>query len=105
MEKVHHTIGNILRTFKVQNMVLDDKNPWDSILASTMFVLRATLHTTTQYTPAQLIFGRDSIINQRHDIDWETIGKPQHDPINKGNERENRNQINHAYKQGDSVLL
>ena len=63
LERVHQTIGNILRTFKVQNMILDDENPWDGILASTMFALRATVHTTTQYTPAQLIFGRDSIIN------------------------------------------
>ena len=53
LEQVHQTIGNILRTFKVQNMVLDDKNSWDRILASTMFALRATVHTTTQYTPAQ----------------------------------------------------
>ena len=63
LERVHQTIGNIIRTFKVQNMVLDDENPWDGILASTMFALRATVHTTAQYTPTQLIFGRDSIIN------------------------------------------
>ena len=63
LEQVHQTIGNILRTFKVQNMVLDDENPWDGVLASTMFALRAKVHTTTQYAPAQLIFGRDSIIN------------------------------------------
>ena len=44
-------------------MVLDDKNPKDGILASNIFALRATVHTTTQYTSAQLIFGRDSIIN------------------------------------------
>ena len=56
LERVHQTIGNILRTFKAQNMVLDNENPWDGILASTMFALRATVHTTTQYTPAQLIF-------------------------------------------------
>ena len=61
---MHQTIGNILRTFKLQNMVLDDENPWDGILASTMFALRATVHTNTQYTPAQLIFGRDSIISR-----------------------------------------
>ena len=70
LERVYQTIGNILRTFKVQNMVLDDENPWDGILASTMFALRATVHTTTQYTPAQLIFGRDSLINQGHDVNW-----------------------------------
>ena len=62
-ERVHQTIGDILRTFKVQNMILDDKNPWDGILASTMFALRATVHTTTHYTPVQLIYGHDSIIN------------------------------------------
>ena len=63
LERVHQTIGNILCSFKVQNMELDDENPWDGILASTMFALRATVHTTTQYTSAQLICGRDTIIN------------------------------------------
>ena len=46
LERVHQTIGNILH---IQNMVLDDKNPWDGILASTMFAPRAT---TTQNAPA-----------------------------------------------------
>ena len=36
LERIHQTIGNIIRTFKVQNMVLDDVNPWDGILAATM---------------------------------------------------------------------
>ena len=105
LERVHQTIGNILRTFKVQNMVLDDKNPWDGILASTMFALRATVHTTTQYTPTQLIFGRDSIINRRLEVDWETIRKRKQDLINKDNKGENRNRISHMYKQGHKVLL
>ena len=39
LERVHQTIGNILCAFKVQTMVLDDENPWDGILASTMFGL------------------------------------------------------------------
>ena len=70
LERVQQTIGNILRTFKVQNMVLDDENPLNGILA---FALRATVYTTTQYTPAQFIFGRNSIMNIHHDIDWEII--------------------------------
>ena len=49
--------------FYALNMVLDDENPWDDILASTIFALRAAVHTTTRYTSAQLIIGRDSIIN------------------------------------------
>ena len=51
---MHQTIGGILRTFKVQNIVLDDKNPWDGILNSTIFALRVTVHTTTQYGHTQL---------------------------------------------------
>ena len=34
-----------------------------------------------------------------------TIRKQKQDIINKDNKRENRNQINHTYKQGDKVLL
>ena len=59
LERVHQAIGNILRTSKVRNIVLDDENPWDGILAFTMFALRATVHFTAKYTPAQLIFGRE----------------------------------------------
>ena len=47
LERTHQTIGNILHTFKVQNMVLSDGNPRDGIFAFTMFALRATVHTTT----------------------------------------------------------
>ena len=47
-------------------MVFDDDDAWDGILASTKFTLRATVHTTMQYTPAQLVFGQDSILNICH---------------------------------------
>ena len=51
------------------------------------------------------MFGCDSIINCRHDTDWKIIRKQKQDIINKGNEHENRNRINYAYKQGDKILL
>ena len=86
-------------------MVLDDKNPWDGILATTMFALRATVHTTSQYTPAQLVFGRDSILNVRHEANWKIIKERKQKLINKGNERENKNRIDYKYKEGDKVLL
>ena len=80
LERFHKTIGNIIRTFKVQDMVLDDEDPWNGILASTMFAL----HTTT-HTPAQLLFGLDSILNKRHKENCQLIKKCKHDLINKGN--------------------
>ena len=53
--------------FKVQDMVFDDENLWDRILASTMFALYVTLHNMIQHTPAQLVFGQDSILNTHHE--------------------------------------
>ena len=86
-------------------MILNDENPWDRILASTMLAPRATVHTTTQYTPAQLVFQRDSILNTRHKANWQLIKKRKQDLINKGNQQENRNQKEHTYNKGDKVLL
>ena len=70
-----------------------------------MFALRATVQISTQYTPAQLVFGHSSIMNWRYDLDNEIIRKQKQDLINKGNKHENCYQINHMYKQGDKVLL
>ena len=86
LERVHQTMGNIICTFKVQDMVLYNENPWDGILASTMFALRATVHTTTQYTPAQLVFEQDSILTTHHKASWQLIKKHKQDLINKGNQ-------------------
>ena len=105
LERVHQTIGNIIRTFRVYEMVLVDENPWDGILAATMFAVQATVHTTSQYTPAQLVFGRDSILNVRHEANWKIIKERKQKLINKGNERENKNRIDYKYKEGDKVLL
>ena len=48
-------IANIIRTFQTQEINLDNKNPWEGVLSSTMFA--------TQYTPSQLVLGRESILN------------------------------------------
>ena len=53
LEIEQQIIGNVLLIFKIQNMVLEGKNPWYNILASAMISLWAIVHTTTQYTPTQ----------------------------------------------------
>ena len=67
IERIHQTIGNILRTFRVQENELDEEDPWGGILSATMFATRATVHTTLQKKPMQLVFGRDAILNISHD--------------------------------------
>ena len=49
IERVHQTIGNILRTFNIKD--LDEQDPWSGILAATMFAIKATYHTTMQASP------------------------------------------------------
>ena len=73
VERVHQTIGNIIRTFKIQEMDLDNENPWEGTLSSTMFAIRSTVHTTTQHTPSQLVFGRDAILNINQEANWQLI--------------------------------
>ena len=104
LERAHQRIGNIIRKFKVQDMVIYDENPWDGILASPMFALRAKVHTTTQHTPAQLVFGRHTILNTSHKVNWQSIKKRTQDLINKGNQQENYNKKEYTYSKGDKVL-
>ena len=48
VERVHQTIGNIVRTFELEDNYLDEDDPWKGILATTAFAIRATYHTTVQ---------------------------------------------------------
>ena len=84
VERVHQTIGNIIHTFKIQEMDLDNENPWEGILSSTMFVIRSTVHTTMQHTPSQLVFGRDAILNINQEANWQLIKQRKQALINKG---------------------
>ena len=51
VDRVHQTVGNILYSFKIQQIDLDNKNPWEGILSSTMFAIQSMVHTTIQHTP------------------------------------------------------
>ena len=104
IERIHQTIGNVIRTFQVQEAYLDEDDPWSGILAATMFAVRATYHTTLQATPAQLVFGRDAILNIQFEANWNFIRERKQKIIKKNNERENARRILHVYHRGDKVL-
>ena len=90
VERVHQTIGNIIRTFKIQEMDLDNVNPWEGSLSSIMFTIQSQVHTTTQHTPSQLAFGRDAILNINQEANWQSIKQHKQALINKGNQKENQ---------------
>ena len=104
LERVHATLGNMIKTFEVQDRDMDEEEPWIGILSAVAWAIRSTYHTTTQATPGQLVFGRDMIWNLPHIADWRYIQQRKQDMINKNNERENSKRIEHDYAVGDKIL-
>ena len=103
IERIHKTIGNIIRTFDVSNIV--NNNPWSGILAVTMFAVRTNYHTTLQASLMQLVFGRDTILNINHVSDWKHIRQHKQLQINQNSKRGNMRRNNHQYKVGDKILF
>ena len=58
-----------------------------------------------QKSPGQLVFGRDMILNIKHQANWEYIRKRKQSRINDNNEKENAKQIPHEYQLGNQVLI
>ena len=71
----------MIRSFEINKST--DTDPWDAVLAATMFAVRTTAHTTLQATPAQLVFGRDAILNIPFEADWQLIKMRKQERIRK----------------------
>jgi RNase H-like domain found in reverse transcriptase/Reverse transcriptase (RNA-dependent DNA polymerase)/Integrase zinc binding domain len=105
LERIHQTLGNIIRTFDIYNNEgLDPEDPWSGILGAAMFAIRATFHTTLQATPAQLVFGRDAILNSKFEADWNFIKANKQRLIHINNQKENKSRISHQYNINDEIL-
>jgi len=104
VERVHQTIGDIIRTMEL-NGTRVTKESWKGILAATAFAVRSTVHTTTQATPGQLVFGRDMMLPISYQANWKLIQERKQQRINENNKRENRGRIPYEYQEGDFVLL
>ena len=51
------------------------------------------------------MFGHDSILNTRYEVNWQLIKTRKQNLINKGNAHENSKRLEHVYKPEDQVLL
>ena len=106
LERIHQTLGNIIRTFEVhKDASMTSEESWQGIIAAAMFALRSTYHTTLQATPAQLVFGRDSVMNVQCQIDWTAIKERKRKLINSNNAKENAKRTPYTYHVGDKILV
>ena len=70
LERIHQVIGNLVRTFNVQQTYVDKNDPWTDILAAAAFAIRSTTSRQKVYILGQLIFGRDMILQIKHRVGW-----------------------------------
>ena len=105
VERVHQTIGNMIRSFEVQNMDLDELDTWSGILIDVVFTAITTNHTTNRATLMQLVFGRDTILNIPFTSNWKYIEGRKRKFIEYNNIKENIKIIPYIYEQGNLVLI
>ena len=104
IERVHQTSGQMIRTMEVQNT--DNINgPFKGILSAVCFAVRATVHTTLQASPRQLVFGRDHVLNIKYQANWKQIKDRKQKIINKNNKIENKKRKEYNYVVGQKVLI
>ena len=56
-------------------------------------------------TPAQLVFGRDMVVNLQFAADWQSISRRKQAQVYKDNLRENAKRVSHDYCPGEQVLV
>ena len=105
VERVHQVLGNMLRTKDLKNEIFDYVNPWGHILSSIAWAVRSSHHSILDATPAQLVFGRDMLVNLQFVADWQAILRRKQAQVDKDNIRENSKRISHDYRPGDQILL
>ena len=105
IERAHQTIHNMIRTKQLEDKRSLPEGSWAGILSAVGFAMRATVHTTTQSTPSQLVFNRDAIHNIRFEADWLYIKERKQRTILQNNKRENAKRTPHIYEIGDRVKV
>ena len=58
---------------EVYDQELDQAEPFKGVILATCFAIRSIVHTITQYTPMNLVFGDNAILNIAHKANWKLI--------------------------------
>jgi len=108
VERVHQTIGNVLRTLlhahTPQNMA-QASDLIDTALANAMHAARATYHRSLRASPGQVVFGRDMFVDLPFVADLLTIQQQRQRLIDADLRRRNVRRHDYDYQPGQYVLL
>ena len=101
VERAHGTIHNMIRANQIKDKRDLAFGTWDGILSALGFAMRVTVHTTNCASPAQLVFGRDAMLNVNVDANWQYIKERKQKLICQNNKQENAKRVPHVYNVGD----
>ena len=105
VERVHQTLGNMLRSHELEDHDFDYQDPWSQILANCAWAIRSTVHTVLNASPAQIVFGRDMLFDLSFTTEYKEIKKRKQEASDANTHKENSKRIKHEYKVNDQVLL
>jgi hypothetical protein len=106
-ERMHQTVGNILRTTiytNPPNTVTQARNLVDDALATAMHAMRSCVATTLGSSPGALVFGRDMFLNIPLTADWHLIARHCEQLINESLRRQNLKRRTYDYVVSQKVL-
>ena len=105
VERIHQVLRNMFLTKNLREQIFDYIDPFRSILSSIAWAVRASYNSATDATPAQLVFGRDMLINIKALVNWKELTKRKQKSIDKANLRENHNRVDYDYKINQLVYV
>ena len=106
-ERMHQTVGNILRTFlhgEPPQNIANVKSYIDEALSIAMHAMRAGLHSTLGSSPGSLTYNRDMFLNIPLIADWHAITQRREHLINGNLIRENQKRRRHDYVPQQRIL-
>lgn len=103
IERMHLVLGNMIRCQLAK--LHKEEDIVSEITSAAAFAMRATVHGTTRFTPAQLVFSKDMILRTHMEANMELVRQRREAAIFKANQRENKRRIAYSYKPGDKILI
>ena len=106
-ERMHQTVGNVLRTLLHGNPpqnIASAEQYVDEALSIAMHAMRAGIHTTLGSSPGNLVFNQDMFLNIPLIADWHAITQRREHLIHENLMRENQKRRGFDYAPHQRVL-
>ena len=87
MERIQPYLGNLVRTYNIQEAYAYEGDLCMGILSDVVFVIHSTQNMLRGYTLVQLVFGHNIILHIKYYVHWELIRQQKQTQMNYDNNR------------------